>query len=165
MNKYSIVISNDAIYKLIGDERTLKEYIEKNKSTNITDWSGFYFQLSKNHALEALGYRYDKNYKIANLLCLRLNNAKLIKFTNNTYLCDPNINQDQKAQYVKHILNIDNSKKLVNDLEYDGLMIEERQDEYEIIIPIEKVTSLIIDEYILESHDTKNIMSNTKIIY
>ena len=158
MNEYSIVINNDVMYKLIGDEKTLREYTEKNKSANITDWSGIYFQLSKEHALEALGYRYDKNYKIANLLCLRLNNAKLVKFTNNTYLFDPNISQELKAQYVKQILHIDNSKKLVNDLEYDGLMIEERQDEYEIIIPIEKVTSLIIDEYLIESYDTKNIM-------
>lgn len=154
---YEIVEFEDIIYKLIGDENNSYDYVNANLPKKQEDWSGIYFQLDKQHALESLAYRYDKKYKKANLIELKTKKLKLAKFSNCEFLYSNKISQEEKAKYIKYILNIDYDKKLLDNLECDGLFIEERKSEFEIIIPISKIKNSFIFENIIETHNTNEI--------
>lgn len=147
----SLLMNAIVVYKVIGSEDSISEYVQTCEQTT-NDWSGIYFQLSIEHAEEAIYYRCDK-YKTGKLMKAEIRQTSHIEKISDVRMCNPGITGAEKASIVKELLGMDANTVLLRDMLYDCIFVEEHVDQYELIVPHHKVQSVIVHEEIIKVYD------------
>ncbi|VBB17549.1 hypothetical protein YASMINEVIRUS_11 [Yasminevirus sp. GU-2018] len=140
------------VYKVIGDEDCLSDYVRKHSTPTTSDWSGIYFQFSIDHALRSLFYRTDQGYEKMRLVEITFKGLDVFKLTGDIFI-DGSVSDVEKSTVVKDTLSIDKQKKLVESVK-GALMIEELKNDFELIVPIHMIldNKVSCDEVVLKEY-------------
>eukprot|EP00759_Apiculatamorpha_spiralis_P000551 PhF_6_TR10196/c0_g1_i1/m.15809 len=131
------------VYKLVGDEKSVCEYFEKcapppSPSSLKEDWSAMYFQMTREHAVQNAGYRWDKGYPFANLFEITFRSEWFdIVHLDSPLFVDGSVDGKTKAAAVKELFGIDQSLVLMEELgkRSIALLVAEAEDQVELIVP------------------------------
>lgn len=148
-------------YKMLGSESNCSDYIAAQPPKTRSDWSGFYLQLNRAHALGTLGYRWDQGYEEANLLEITFV-PRTILLCVDPIFSQSNLTGEEKAKMVKNELSLSQDDLLMDQIgTVDSYLccLETELPEFEIIIPLPLLQSSIHSEKIIQNFKSKNKIS------
>jgi hypothetical protein len=133
-----------SLYKIVGHEDGVAQYLERWSSRANSDWSGAYFQLNMRHCLGTLGYRWDQGYLLAKMYRVTLGGS--IRVVADEFMADPNTSGDEKARRVKRVLGLREVEPLMAQLDGGLLLCRETDEEWEMVCAVDAVPGLVRSE-------------------
>lgn len=134
------------VFKVVGPQATLSEYHSHCQQTagrragGDPDWAGaLYLQLTKEHALGTLPYRWEQGFQSANLLAATIAAVRIVEVddTEDDFMIDGTVSGARKALVVKEALELEPTGPLMLQLGEQGLCLKvrETEDEWELVVP------------------------------
>lgn len=129
------------VWKVVGREECVEEYVAGHGSRYENDWSALYVQLVPSHAAPTAAYRWSQDPPLrANLLKCTFHQdrpfpAALITAS---WMADGTVDGAAKAARLKKLLNLAPDRPLMQQLGHRGqmLIVLETEKEWELIIPL-----------------------------
>ncbi len=142
------------VYKVVGSEETCLEYqagasCAARAKHMPSDWTAFYFQLNKRHALGTLGYRFDAGYKVARLLEVELRDGRQAVLFNDPAMASGEVTGHEKARLIKAQLGMRAEGNLLMEelgKRQQCLLCLETADEMELVMPLSLLATGIASE-------------------
>mmetsp|Transcript_39887 Transcript_39887/g.125562 ORF Transcript_39887/g.125562 Transcript_39887/m.125562 type:complete len:216 (+) Transcript_39887:55-702(+) len=132
------------VFKCLGDEESLEEYVAAHPPRVPGDWSALYTQFNAPHSLGTVGYRWDAGYGLARLVRARIPRVKGV-VVDAPWMPDGAVAGEAKAKAVRQALGLpEGGPPLMERLGERGqvLVCRETADQWELVVPRALMASL-----------------------
>lgn len=132
------------VYKVVGDQSTLLDYVEAHPPRVGADWAALYTQLDSPHALGTVPYRWGQGYSVARLLRVSAQDVRVM-LVDAPWMPDGSIDGVAKASAVRAALDITDARPLMEVLGDRRLALacRETPGQWEVVFPVALARELL----------------------
>merc|ERR1719215_2615242 len=96
-------VGGTRVFKCVGDEAGIEEYVAAHPPRVLGDWSALYMQFDVPHALGTVGYRWDQGYSSARVIRASLPELRAV-VADAPWMPDGSVGGEAKAEAVRKAL-------------------------------------------------------------